>query len=250
MTNDTVMDDDTDYEEDAVRSLTDYCSHTIRHTLDTGYDLSRNTAYLSSSEQDKITTYCQQEMYEVHYTITCGRYLHHMEFRTSYYLSGLSVICDGYLYHGKRVGHYRYWDDDYRYLLAEGNYEDGKRTGYWTLYSTCDNIREEGYYTNGHPHGRWIQRYPTGRVAGEGFMSWENKDGHWKFWDLDGHLRGDGYFRNGRPTGYWKYWNENGVLSKEGDFENDFKPFIQKRGYLHWKCDTTEDLLECMQDIK
>ncbi|MGI6719204.1 MAG: toxin-antitoxin system YwqK family antitoxin [Bacteroidales bacterium] len=69
---------------------------------------------------------------------------------------------------------------------CEGNYEDGKKEGYWEVWYENGNSWSQGNFKNGLSEGKRVLYYENGQVYIEGNYKQGQRVGTWVFYDTTG----------------------------------------------------------------
>lgn len=89
----------------------------------------------------------------------------------------------------------RWNEDEEKFLICVGQYENGIKTGKWMLKDEAGNIKNLDYYKNGKLHGILERYYDNGAIK----------------------LKTE--YVNHEITGEYKYWNEEGELEEYKIYE-------------------------------
>lgn len=113
-------------------------------------------------------------------------------------------------------------------ITAEGNYNNGQRTGKWTFRLGNNFVTSvENYNDKGERHGLFTASdVINGQGKGlEGNYVNGKKNGVWKEWwcvrDYPNVLKYEGSYIDGKANGYWKHYYENGKVEKEGNYTDE-----------------------------
>ena len=125
-----------------------------------------------------------------------GKYINQKKDSTWTYFENSTVanredFKDGQL-HGKRIVYY----PDGR-VYEEMNYENGLKSGTWTMYFGNKQVKATCNFVDGNENGRITYYYSDGKKESVGFYS------------------------NAVKNGMWRYYDHRGVVSKEVFYKND-----------------------------
>lgn len=164
-------------------SLFDICSIYIRTYLDTccGCTLYRFVSLLPQPEQKAIII-ASNDKYISAMFVSFDRIVH-----MTWQIKRRQL--DNIYYYG----HCRLWYYTGQ-LWGEGDYMNGKRTGYWRYWHRNGRLRTKGIYFDGCKEGDWQEFYDTGRQLSKGCYRRDFNVGHWQFWDTDGQLSQEYYY--------------------------------------------------------
>lgn len=73
-------------------------------------------------------------------------------------------------------------------LAAEGEFQKGRRIGYWKHNYDSGKLLAEGEYFDGLKSGTWVFYYGNGNIKAQGKYYNDLKHGLWKEWDRRGNL--------------------------------------------------------------
>lgn len=161
-------------------------------------------------------------------------------FYKEFYGNG-TVKVQGYNLAGKSDSTWVYFYED-GIKQAEGQFQEGLRSGLWSYYYPNGNISATGYYEGGEKNGLWTYYHENGNKSSEGIEKKGRKEGNWKIYDNEGFMKGQGYFelgsgeykeyfengnlkvsgkmKDGIHEGKWMYYYEDGSLEGRADFQN------------------------------
>ena len=100
-----------------------------------------------------------------------------------------------------------YYQDSYQ-LISEGDYINGRPSGYWKLYYPNGFYMREGNYSNGQLTGYWKFYYPDGKMQEEGNYQNNLRSGTWKYYYPSGNIASEGNFSSGRKQGEWRTYED------------------------------------------
>lgn len=107
-------------------------------------------------------------------------------------------------------------------VVAEGEYDNGARTGTWTYYDVGGEIKGQGTYKNGSMvSGLEIQYHDNQQKKSEGTWTNGQRDGYWIEYFRSGAKKAEGMYLYGKKTGVWKVYDPSGYYTTEKVFEND-----------------------------
>lgn len=87
---------------------------------------------------------------------------------------------------GKKVGQWTVYFDDGK-KAKSGTYKNDACDGVWTYWSPDGNKQREESYRQGVRHGAWIRWHPNGQKASECTYTDGKRDGKETRWDKDGN---------------------------------------------------------------
>lgn len=253
--------------EKPIQSLVAYCSAYTRLYLDTGYDLLRNIYLLSSFDQENVISIISpyaHDIYCISYRFPSDQFVRVMEWGQDTDTKLLSIIRNGCLLNGYRVGLWSYWYENGN-LQSIAYLKDGKRIKYWRhwrywrTYHLMDIFTEglysgylfvwhfsgklhlKGNYEDGKRIGYWLEQdqfvtskgnYKNGKKVGRWHYC-----GYWGYWSLQSgeKMTSEGNYVNGIRTGRWQTWYNTGQLESEGDYADD----RQVGHWIYWNKDGT-----------
>ena len=103
------------------------------------------------------------------------------------------------------------------YIIARGNYSEGKKEGRWIYYS--DEIITIGEYQNGKEEGEWrMYFFEAGKDTSHMQISFMGnylggfEDGVHYYYFSNGKPREERRFHAGVRDGIWKRWDQDGSL--------------------------------------
>jgi len=109
-------------------------------------------------------------------------------------------------------------------LQSEGLMNGKKRIGLWKYYQEDGKkLLSEENYKNGALEGKSVTYYKSGKVAEMVFYKNDKLDGNTKRYSESGILLDDLNYKEGKLNGLAKYYNIEGKLIYTGDYENDVK---------------------------
>lgn len=98
------------------------------------------------------------------------------------------------------------------------HYENGRRSGDWTVYYPDGVIEKSGTVRSGVEDGLYIENHPNGNRRYEYHYDMGTRTGKWRSWYEDGTPYTERNFSNGLLHGKVLVWDENGELAKEYDY--------------------------------
>jgi antitoxin component YwqK of YwqJK toxin-antitoxin module len=111
-------------------------------------------------------------------------------------------------YQGKEEGKSIEYNDTGA-VIAEGNYVDGFKEGFWFLQ--INDHREEGTYFEGQRTGKWQSFYlNSDQLRFEGQYENGIKNGEFVFYYDNGQVKRRGYYLNNTRNALWEFFTENG----------------------------------------
>ncbi|MDX1830222.1 MAG: toxin-antitoxin system YwqK family antitoxin [Lutibacter sp.] len=109
-------------------------------------------------------------------------------------------------------------------LQSEGLMDGKKRIGLWKYFQEDGKkLLSEENYKNGVLEGKSVTYYKSGKVAEMVFYKNDKLDGNTKRYAESGILLDDLNYKEGKLNGLAKYYNIEGKLIYTGDYENDVK---------------------------
>jgi antitoxin component YwqK of YwqJK toxin-antitoxin module len=109
----------------------------------------------------------------------------------------------------KRIGLWKYYQEEGKKLLSEENYKNGVLEGESVTYYKTGKIAESLFYKNGKLDGN-IKRYAENGILLNDLNYKEGKlNGLAKYYNIDGKLIYTGNYENDVKVGKWEYF-ENG----------------------------------------
>ncbi|NUM50401.1 MAG: toxin-antitoxin system YwqK family antitoxin [Flavobacteriales bacterium] len=110
-------------------------------------------------------------------------------------------------------------------LCEEGQYENGKATGFWKKYDRKKYLIEIVEWKEGRPFSkRTFTYYNNGKKRSETFFILypeEVAHGTWYEWHENGKLKSQNNYLNGKINGEWKSWHENGKRSFKATYKDN-----------------------------
>ena len=94
-------------------------------------------------------------------------------------------------------------------LIAEGLYNDNRKTGNWKFYNKGKKIEQTGAFNNGRPDGLWTWYYNNGAVLREEEYFQGQRDGQFTEYSITGTIISKGIYSDGEKNGEW--------MTKAGD---------------------------------
>ena len=129
-------------------------------------------------------------------------------------MAGKPTIIDG---NGKHTE----FDIAGKYIIQEGEYLDGKKTGLWkTYYAESDKILSEENYFDGQTHGTYKQYFKDGTLALSGNMENGKKSEVWTWYTEDGVESSMVRYENDKKEGVQNFYNSMGTLVKKEHYSN------------------------------
>lgn len=98
------------------------------------------------------------------------------------------------------------------------HYENGRRSGKWSVYYPNGVVEKAGTTRSGVEDGLYVENYMNGRQRYEYHYAMGSRTGVWRSWYPDGTRYTERNFRNGMLDGKVLVWDENGKLAKEYDY--------------------------------
>ena len=134
-----------------------------------------------------------------------------------YYKSG-NKLAEGEFKNGKKIGYWKYYFEN-GLLESEGDYDIyGKQDGLWKEYHESGNIREEMNFIGGLLDGEYKAFDDSGTVVVSGKYKEDYEDGEWFY--IAGDHSEKGKYKDGQKIGEWRsYFNEKQITFK-GSFQN------------------------------
>lgn len=109
-------------------------------------------------------------------------------------------------------------------LQSKGLMDGKKRIGLWKYFQEDGKkLLSEENYKNGVLEGKSVTYYKSGKVAEMVFYKNDKLDGNAKRYAESGNLLDDLNYKKGKLNGLAKYYNIEGELIYTGDYENDVK---------------------------
>lgn len=109
-------------------------------------------------------------------------------------------------------------------LQSEGLMDGKKRMGLWKYYQQDGkNLLSEENYKEGVLEGKSVTYYKSGKVAEMVFYKNDKLDGNTKRYAENGILLDDLNYKEGKLNGLAKYYDIKGKLIYTGNYENDVK---------------------------
>ncbi|MFT5365348.1 MAG: antitoxin component YwqK of YwqJK toxin-antitoxin module [Candidatus Latescibacterota bacterium] len=107
-------------------------------------------------------------------------------------------------------------------VVADGQYDNGMRTGTWTYYDDLGEIKGQGTYQNGQmQNGLEVVYHDNGHKQAEGTRTNGHKDGYWIEYYRSGAKQAEGTYLHGKKTGLWKEFDPSSFYITEKLYEND-----------------------------
>lgn len=107
-------------------------------------------------------------------------------------------------------------------LVADGQYDNGARTGTWTYYDDLGEMKGQGAYKNGQmASGLEVIYHDNGQKQAEGTWTSGQQDGYWIEYYRNGAKKMEGTYLHGLKTGLWKEYDPSGYYITEKVFENN-----------------------------
>lgn len=163
----------------------------------------------------------------------------------------LDFFPDGKPVEGVRVvagnGHQKHFYESGK-LQSEGDYQEGRKAGFWQAFYESGKLQSEGHYHQGGEIGLWRYFYENGTLKSEGAYEEKQKVDVWKYYNekgeltsIDEHSEEGIYRKDFAPSGkllregmlypqtkdtlvkdgFWRYYHDNGALKSEGTYSND-----------------------------
>ena len=144
-----------------------------------------------------------------------GEYLYNRKYNGKGYDEKGNIVYE--LNHGfGKVKEY-YFNNDQLYF--EGEYKDGKKSGYGKVFYNNGILGYEGELLNDKPNGKGKEYYyGNGVLKYEGHYLNGKENGKGKEYFNNGKLRYEGQYLNGEKNGHGKEYNMTGDLIFEGEF--------------------------------
>ncbi len=115
------------------------------------------------------------------------------------------IVANGEYDNGARSGTWTYFDE-LGEVKGQGTYQNGKmQNGLEILYFDNGNKQAEGTWTNGQRDGYWIEYYPSGSKKAEGTYLYGKKTGLWKEYDPSYYYTTEKLFENGKLVGWREF---------------------------------------------
>jgi len=109
-------------------------------------------------------------------------------------------------------------------VRAEGNYDNGARSGVWTYYDAVGNLQGQGTYENGMmKSGLEITFHLNNQKESEGTWTNGQKDGYWVYYYKSGVKYTEGNYLHGKKTGVWREYDSSSFYALEKVFEDGKK---------------------------
>jgi len=120
-------------------------------------------------------------------------------------------------------------------LAAEGDYENGKRVGLWTLYSSNGGWKRGTVtYRNGERDGKYKSYYVSGKISYETNYDDGVQSGYTKSWHPNGQIMSEGWMKHDMKQGDWFDYNVRGILTSHNYYIDDemfgFQEYFDERG--------------------
>ena len=100
--------------------------------------------------------------------------------------------------------------------LAEGQYNDNRRSGQWKFYNLEQKVEQTGSFNNGRPDGLWKWYYPNGAILREEEYFQGQRDGSYTEYSPEGDIITQGQYSDGEKNGDWKF--SSGDFTEEGKY--------------------------------
>ncbi len=111
-----------------------------------------------------------------------------------------------------------YYEDGELHTVT--HYENGRRSGMWSVYYSSGIVEKTGTTRSGVEDGLYIENYIDGQRRYEYHYAMGSRTGVWRSWYPDGTRYTERNFRNGMLDGKVLVWDEQGKLAKEYDYAN------------------------------
>ena len=97
--------------------------------------------------------------------------------------------------------------------------EDGSRNGHWKEYYPNGSLKAEGDYNNGKKTGTWKYFHSNGKLEQTGLYNKDGKpEGIWRWYFDSGQLVREENYYKGKRDGLSEEFDENGVLIEMGEY--------------------------------
>ncbi|GAB4376158.1 MAG: hypothetical protein Kow0075_03040 [Salibacteraceae bacterium] len=104
-------------------------------------------------------------------------------------------------------------------IIAEGEYDNGRKVGVWKEYYPSGKLKAEITYVSGRPRGPYKRYYENGQVEEEGNWELTKQTGTFKRYYENGQVAQEFNFDpSGKRTGRQVYYYENGQVMIEGNW--------------------------------
>ncbi len=113
--------------------------------------------------------------------------------------------------------------------MAEGQYNENRRTGAWKFYNLAGKIEQTGSFNAGRPDGIWKWYYENGQLLREEEYFQGRRDGASSEYSETGEVIAEGQYTDGEKNGDWKY--KSGDFSEEGKYITGLKDGVWKGYY-------------------
>jgi len=90
-------------------------------------------------------------------------------------------------------------------IIAEGSYNDNRRTGTWKFYSPAGKLEQVGTFSNGRIDGTWRWYYPEGELLREEEYYQGRRDGNYTEFSRNGEIIATGAYADGERNGEWSF---------------------------------------------
>lgn len=118
----------------------------------------------------------------------------------------------GYMACGKRMGAWKYYDEN-GVLLEEYELKDGKKEGDYKSFHPNGKVKAQGIYERDKKKGLWKEFHDNGALFKEETYKYGDARGPYKTFHPNGKLASEGTMGfNGRAEGVEKHYHENGKL--------------------------------------
>ncbi|MDA0710071.1 MAG: hypothetical protein O3B73_07675 [bacterium] len=119
-------------------------------------------------------------------------------------------------------------------VVAEGQYDNGVRTGTWTYFDALGEVKGQATYENGTLlNGLEVLYHDNGQKQAEGTLTNGQRDGYWIAYYRSGAIKEEGTYLHGLKTGVWRELDPSSYYITEKIYENDklvgWKSFHQGR---------------------
>jgi uncharacterized protein len=126
---------------------------------------------------------------------------------------------------------------------VEGFFDEGKRTGIWTIWNIEGAVLSQGEFKDDLEEGHWHWWQADGMPVEAGEFANGQRTGSWTGWFASGHAKWTGEYNNGNKDGQWDKLRPGGTVEEkatwkdgllDGVYENFFEsgaPF-EKGQYL------------------
>ena len=126
--------------------------------------------------------------------------------------------------------------------IAEGEYQDNRKTGLWKEWYPSGQLKQEITYVNNRPNGFAKFYYENGKVSEQGVWEGNKWVGEYKYYYKNGQPAYEWkYNERGKRTGEQKYYYENGNVMIEGEWEDGKESGVIKEYWPNGKMRATKE---------